>query len=70
MRQAKYRWVVIYRDGLRVNVETASGARDARLQSMWMVKERTGAWPKWGIIEVQKHPTTGNGFMYLSYRSK
>jgi len=70
MREAKWKWVVVFANGSTMDVPVASGARDARLQAMWMVKERTGAWPRHAIVEVQKHPTNGNGFMYKSYRTR
>jgi hypothetical protein len=70
MRTAKWTWVVVFADGREVDVPVARGAHDAKLQAWWIEKEQTGAWPKYPIVEVQKHPTGGNGCMYKSYRSK
>lgn len=70
MREAKWTWIVVFANGDQVDVPVATGARDARLQAMWIVREQTGKWPVYPIVEVQKHPTHGNGFMYMSYRSK
>jgi hypothetical protein len=71
MSKAKWKWVVVFADGREVNVPVATGARDARMQAWWIIKEETGYWPKSYIVEVQKRPTNDNlGLLYMSYRSK
>lgn len=70
MSEAKWKWVVMFADGSTINVPVAKGAHDARLQAWWIKREQTGAWPRYPIVETQKHPTHGNGCMYKVYRSK
>jgi hypothetical protein len=68
--KAKWHWVVVFADRSTIDVPVARGAKDARLQAMWIVKERTGEWPTRPIVEVQKRPTGTNGLVYMSYRRR
>lgn len=68
--KAKWQWVVVFMDGTKIDVPVARGAKDARLQAMWMVRERTGEFPRTPVVEVQKRPTGASPFVYLSRRSR
>lgn len=66
--RSKYRWVVVMANAEEFAIDTARGPRDARLQAMWLYREKHGNWPTKPMVEVQKHPRHGNGLMYSRWR--
>lgn len=70
VKTPKWKWIVIFRGGDQIVIPSARGARDARMQAMWIVREKTGAWPTIPILEVQRHASSGNGLLYVRYRTR
>jgi len=65
LRKAKYRWVVVFRDGSERNEPVAKGYREAAYFAC-LHRGRQSA----DVVEVQRHLTGDAGFIYKRWRMR